>query len=563
MQKLYDLPIRSKILLMLACQLLLMFALAFYAASKMIRIGDELKVLSEEDMPLVALVSDITIKQLEKAIALEKVLQVAGVGASQQGLPELKSKITRLAGDVDREILEGEALLAVAHEHALNEQVASEIAELEVLLKGIELEHKTYEKHVEQVISAVERGDTQAVREVLDLVEREQEELNHHLESLLVGIEKMTEHTLEVVEQDERSALVGILVLSLFAIGFGLAVGLVLSGIIVKPIRRSVDVANALAEGDLTQRIESSSKDEAGQLLAAMQNMNQRLKETVTCIADGTEMLASSSVELAAVTHQTSMGMESQKTAISHTGEQLQVMNGTVGSIATTAQQAAEAAEAAEAACHSSRSGAQEVGETREAIASLSEKIYQASDMVASLERESDNVIAVLEVIRGVAEQTNLLALNAAIEAARAGEQGRGFAVVADEVRNLASRTQDSTVEIDKLVARLQEAAKGSVVLIQEGISSAEATAEKAESVQNQLADIDVSVTNIGQMNRTIAGAASEQSGVTEALGEDIVSINSAAAEAVEGSVQTSQASEELSELAVNLRDLVGRFRLA
>jgi len=559
MQKLYDLPIRSKILLMLACQLLLMFALAFYAASKMIRIGDELKVLSEEDMPLVALVSDITIKQLEKAIALEKVLQVAGVGASQQGLSELKSKIARLAGDVDREILEGEALLAVAHEHALNEQVASEIAELEVLLKGIELEHKTYEKHVEQVISAVERGDTQAVREVLDLVEREQEELNHHLESLLVGIEKMTEHTLEVVEQDERSALVGILVLSLFAIGFGLAVGLVLSGIIVKPIRRSVDVANALAEGDLTQRIESSSKDEAGQLLAAMQNMNQRLKETVTCIADGTEMLASSSVELAAVTHQTSMGMESQKTAISHTGEQLQVMNGTVGSIATTAQQAAEAAEAA---CHSSRSGAQEVGETREAIASLSEKIYQASDMVASLERESDNVIAVLEVIRGVAEQTNLLALNAAIEAARAGEQGRGFAVVADEVRNLASRTQDSTVEIDKLVARLQEAAKGSVVLIQEGISSAEATAEKAESVQNQLADIDVSVTSIGQMNRTIAGAASEQSGVTEALGEDIVSINTAAAEAVEGSVQTSQASEELSELAVNLRDLVGRFRL-
>ena len=371
MQKLYDLPIRSKILLMIACQLLLMFALAFYAASKMIRIGDELKVLSEEDMPLVALVSDITIKQLEKAIALEKVLQIAGVGASQQGLPELKSKITRLAGDVDREILEGEALLAVAHEHALNEQVAGEIAELEVLLKGIEVEHKTYEKHVEQVIWAVERGDTQAVRDILDLVEREQEELNHHLESLLVGIEKMTEHTLEVVEQDERSALMGILLLSLFAIGFGLAVGLGLSGIIVKPIRRSVDVANALAEGDLTLRIESSSKDEAGQLLAAMQHMNLRLKETVTCIADGTEMLASSSVELAAVTHQTSMGMESQKTAISHTGEQLQVMNGTVGSIATTAQQAAEVAEAA---CHSSRSGAQEVGETREAIALLSEK---------------------------------------------------------------------------------------------------------------------------------------------------------------------------------------------
>ena len=112
-------------------------------------------------------------------------------------------------------------------------------------------------------------------------------------------------------------------------------------------------------------------------------------------------------------------------------------------------------------------------------------------------------------------------------------------------------------------MARLQEAAKGSVVLIQEGISSAEATAEKAESVQNQLADIDVSVTSIGQMNRTIAGAASEQSGVTEALGDEIVSINTAAAEAVEGSVQTSQASEELSELAVNLRDLVGRFRLA
>ncbi|WP_417663229.1 methyl-accepting chemotaxis protein [Pseudomonas sp.] len=251
--------------------------------------------------------------------------------------------------------------------------------------------------------------------------------------------------------------------------------------------------------------------------------------------------------------------MSSEYAAVDQVSTAATEMSSAVHEVARNAQSAADAARSAEA---QSRDGAQVVGGVIESIRQLAREVESASTSIQALEMEAGNIGAVLAVIKSIAEQTNLLALNAAIEAARAGEQGRGFAVVADEVRALAARTQDSTKDIQVMIERLQIGVQNAVKATHSGSSMAQQSVEQAAGVDQALTDTSDSVQRINDMAAQIATACEEQSSVTEEIARNISDIRDLSNEAAQTSEQSAQASKHLSELSHGLSTLVGRFRV-
>ena len=251
--------------------------------------------------------------------------------------------------------------------------------------------------------------------------------------------------------------------------------------------------------------------------------------------------------------------ISSEHAAVDQVSAAATEMSAAVHEVARNAQNAADAARNAE---QQSRQGAQVVSATINAIRQLAQEVENASDTIQTLEQETANIGAVLAVIKGIAEQTNLLALNAAIEAARAGEQGRGFAVVADEVRALAARTQDSTKDIQEMIERLQSGVQNAVKAMHAGGSQARDSVERAAGVDQALSDTGDSVQRINDMAAQIATACEEQGSVTEEIARNISDIRGLSNDAAQNSEQSTRASQHLSELASSLSLLVGRFRV-
>jgi methyl-accepting chemotaxis protein len=225
------------------------------------------------------------------------------------------------------------------------------------------------------------------------------------------------------------------------------------------------------------------------------------------------------------------------------------------------ARNTAAAANAARQADSETQAGREVVNQAIDAIDHLAQEVVSAADVIHRLEAESGKIGTVLDVIRGIAEQTNLLALNAAIEAARAGEQGRGFAVVADEVRTLATRTQESTQEIQKMIERLQTGAKSAVQVMEQGRSKAQVSVQQAARAGTSLDTIATAVSAISDMNAQIASAAEEQGAVAEEINRNITNISQIANQTASGAEQTATASAELAKLAARLQTHVGRFK--
>jgi methyl-accepting chemotaxis protein len=226
------------------------------------------------------------------------------------------------------------------------------------------------------------------------------------------------------------------------------------------------------------------------------------------------------------------------------------------------ARNASSAADEAHTADLEAQQGKQVVSETTQAISSLANEVDNASTVIQKLESDSESISSILDVIRGIAEQTNLLALNAAIEAARAGEQGRGFAVVADEVRSLANRTQESTQEIQKMIEKLQSGASDAVEVMVKGRDWANTSVEKAEQAASALERITKAVDVINSMNTQIATAAEEQSAVAQEIDRNVTNIHQVSNQTADGATQTAGASDELARLATDLQQLVSHFKL-
>ncbi|MBF8744255.1 methyl-accepting chemotaxis protein [Pseudomonas monteilii] len=328
---------------------------------------------------------------------------------------------------------------------------------------------------------------------------------------------------------------------------------------IVVPLRQTLAAADLIANGDLRETARVERGDELGQLQASMQRMTQRLRELISGIGDGVTQIASAAEELSAVTEQTSAGVTNQKVETDQVATAMNQMTATVHEVARNAEQASEAALMAD---QQAREGDRVVGEAVAQIERLAGEVVNSSEAMNQLKAESDKIGSVLDVIKSVAQQTNLLALNAAIEAARAGEAGRGFAVVADEVRSLAQRTQQSTEEIEELIASLQNGTQRVASVMQNSRELTDSSVELTRRAGGSLDTITRTVSAIQAMNQQIATAAEQQSAVAEEINRSVMNVRDISDQTSAASEETASSSVELARLGTHLQGLVGRFKL-
>ncbi|MDB5981212.1 MAG: trg 5 [Pseudomonas sp.] len=363
----------------------------------------------------------------------------------------------------------------------------------------------------------------------------------------------------QAMQAELKSNSLQIIGSSILALLVGLIAAWVITRLIVAPLRSVIKVAQQIASGDLTATVEVKRRDEIGQLMLAMQQMGAGLSGIVSGLQAGIEQLATSAHSLSAVTEQTNLEVNSQREETEQVATAMNQMTATVHDVARNAEEAANAAQTAD---DKVESGQKVVRQSMQRIEALATSAASASHSIENLSAEIQNIGKVLGVIKSVAEQTNLLALNAAIEAARAGEQGRGFAVVADEVRALAKRTQQSTEEIERLVISLQSGAQASVTQIQSSGELVKMAVSDALQTESALGSIAAAVSLIQQMNQQIAAAAEEQSSVAEEINRSVTSIRASADQSAMAMQGNAASSIELAQLGTELKGMVGHFRL-
>ncbi|MGY1892654.1 methyl-accepting chemotaxis protein [Pseudomonas sp. SDT291_1_S447] len=353
------------------------------------------------------------------------------------------------------------------------------------------------------------------------------------------------------------SAITGIIIVAVFAAFATVLLAWLLTRSIVTPLNRAVQAAQTIADGNLTKVIEVDGKDEATQLLQALATMQTNLRKTIEQIAGSATQLGAAAEELSAVTEEASRGLQQQNNEIEQAATAVNEMTAAVEEVA---RNAVSTSEASNQSTHAAREGRDQVVKTVDAIQTMTHDVQNTAHMIEGLAAQGRDIGKVLDVIRAIAEQTNLLALNAAIEAARAGEAGRGFAVVADEVRALAHRTAQSTQEIEKMVAGIQNGTGEAVSSMQQSNQRTQTTLEMARAAGVALEQITQSIHQINERNLVIASASEEQAQVSREVDRNLVNIRDLATQSAAGANQTSAATHELSRLAVDLNAMVARF---
>ncbi|MBU3055537.1 MAG: methyl-accepting chemotaxis protein [Pseudomonas indica] len=351
-------------------------------------------------------------------------------------------------------------------------------------------------------------------------------------------------------------ALVGLLIaviglLAIWFVGYGIA----------RPLRQMVVMLDDIAqgEGDLTRRLDVDRADELGQIAKGFNTFLTKLQTMIGQVVTSVQKVSDSSEYTADIAIRTNQGVQKQLAEIELVATAVHEMTATAQDVARNATHAAEAANHADQAANE---GKRIVQGTSEAITALANEIGRAVGVVQSLAKDSENINAILVTIRSIAEQTNLLALNAAIEAARAGEQGRGFAVVADEVRNLAQKTQQATEEIQTMIQQLQNGTRDVVSVMENSQARTDDSVQQAAEAAQALASITEAVSVINDMNTQIASAAEEQSAVAEDINRNVTTIGQVAQEVAGGADESSQASAELTKLAEQQRRLINQFKV-
>ncbi|MDG9924333.1 MULTISPECIES: methyl-accepting chemotaxis protein [unclassified Pseudomonas] len=351
-------------------------------------------------------------------------------------------------------------------------------------------------------------------------------------------------------------ALVGLLIAALgllviWFVGYGIA----------RPLKDMAAMLDDIAkgDGDLTVRLQVDRADELGQIASGFNTFLNKLQNMIRDVVTSVQKVSDSSEHTADIAIRTNQGVQRQMAEIDQVATAVHEMTATAQDVARNATQAAEAASHAD---RSANDGKRIVEGTAKAISALAGEIGRAVGVVQTLAKDSENINAILVAIRGIAEQTNLLALNAAIEAARAGEQGRGFAVVADEVRNLAQKTQQATEEIQSMIQQLQHGTREVVTVMEQSQARTDDSVQQAQIAASALENITQAVSVINDMNTQIASAAEEQSAVAEDINRNVTNIGQVAAEVAGGADEASGASAELTKLAEQQRRLINQFRV-
>ncbi|WP_085584773.1 MULTISPECIES: methyl-accepting chemotaxis protein [unclassified Pseudomonas] len=363
------------------------------------------------------------------------------------------------------------------------------------------------------------------------------------------------------LDAQRKSDTFGMAMVGLIIAGLGLLVIWLVGHGIARPLKQMVTMLDDIAqgEGDLTRRLSSDRSDELGSIAKGFNTFLAKLQAMITQVVTSVQSVSDSSEHTADIAIRTNIGVQKQMAEIDQVATAVQEMTATAQDVARNATQAAQAASHADQAASQ---GMQIVSDTSKSIGVLAVEIGKAVEVVQALAKDSENINAILIAIRAIAEQTNLLALNAAIEAARAGEQGRGFAVVADEVRNLAQKTQQATEEIQSMIQQLQQGTREVVRVMEDSQSRTDESVQHAAKAAEALETITQAVSVINDMNTQIASAAEEQSAVADDINRNVINIGQVANEVAGGADESSSASADLTKLAEQQRRLINQFKV-
>nr|BFD42416.1 methyl-accepting chemotaxis protein [Pseudomonas sp. FFPRI_1] len=519
---------------------LLVVVLGVFAVNRMSIIREASIDMESNQLPSVGFLGNLTESVLRLRILSFRVL----VNREPAGLQEAQTRIGVLVDQARQAQASYAALPAGPEEAALYRSFAATLDNyLQAQKEMLELSRQDKLDELRQLINT----------RIKDGTDQMGEQLNR-----LIAINAADARSAsKAAGEHYSSAIGGIVIVALIAALLTVVLALLLTRSIVTPLNRALNAAEVIAGGDLRQAIEVEGQDEPARLLRALADMQASLRRTIEQIAGSATQLASASEELSAVTEEASRGLQQQNNEIEQAATAVNEMTAAVEEVA---RNAVSTSEASHQSTQAARAGRDRVVETVEAIQTMTHDVQATSVMIEGLATQGRDIGKVLDVIRAIAEQTNLLALNAAIEAARAGEAGRGFAVVADEVRALAHRTAQSTQEIEKMVAGIQNGTGEAVDSMQQSNQRTQNTLELARAAGVALEQIAESINQINERNLVIASASEEQAQVSREVDRNLVNIRDLATQSAAGANQTSAASHELSRLAVDLNAMVARF---
>ncbi len=435
--------------------------------------------------------------------------------------------------------------------------------------KSLQASYVSIQKHWQksraakiQVLELVKSGEVEQAIELLKKIE------HPHWQKVRIAVQKLTNKELAENVESQKSLLMNAnysatrtLIIAVIAIFVSILISFIMTRMIKSAFSRVTNSLNDIAngEGNLTQRLDESGAKEIKGLSIAFNSFVEKIQNLIVQVANSSGQLITEMKQLTELSVDTKLNVNQQEGKIEQVATAMNEMAATVQEVARNASHASDSAKAADV---ESTKGQQVVTEVTRAINDLATDVSHASATIATLKNDTEQIGSVLDVIKGIAEQTNLLALNAAIEAARAGEQGRGFAVVADEVRTLASRTQESTQEIQEMIEKLQSGAISAVEAMDKGQSNTQTTVEKANLASQALSAITQAVSQIAEQNTQIATAAEEQSAVAEEINQNIVSINTLSVQAAQGAEHTAASSQQSEQTANELQQIISMFKI-
>lgn len=546
MNKINDMSIRSRLLLMVVIPVLAIVIGAFTTLSDFRKINQSVTDLYES-----RLVPLDMIDKMYKAYGSEFIELLNDIDTEWITLEEFEAQFVGKYEDIKTK------WTAFAERpHAPNEQVL--VDEISELMIGA---NKEFDFSLDRILNGeTEQARGAGVDEFILTISRHTGPIAEKARELYDTQFKIAEQQRNSADSLYQSVVTVFTIASVVIVAFLMILGFFSYRAILNPLNALREkIVEIEANSDLVVRIKSNSSNELGTIATAFNRMLDKLQASIGEVSRSAASLANSSQEMSSITQETTDLIEAQQQETERAVDSIREM---AESAEDVARNSASAAEAASDADEKTVQGRQVVSDTVVSINSLAGDVEKAADVIRALEADSENIGSVLDVIRDIAEQTNLLALNAAIEAARAGEHGRGFAVVADEVRTLASRTQSSTEEIQSMIENLQSGTANAVEVMEQGRSQAKNSVDQAQKAGEALEYINTSIASIRDVNTQIATAAEQQSAVAGEIRHNVTTISEVAAQTASGARKVNSSSDEVSELAVKLEHVVAEFKV-